>query len=195
MKPSDALQQDWRLYYDQAWMEHKIYGPGMVRVIGNSLYFYRFPDDQMEPEGISVRGTDLSCWWPRSGSYNAPGGAIYLARKTARSMRKSAHPSEHYIIKWGHADYGAHRIMLQLRAGPAIVDADFAKKALEAEVTSSAAIAHDLILTKGSVDEQFGVVFRGIHTGAIEDDEFCASSPGSALSRRTELRLREENVI
>ena len=195
MKPSDALQQDWRLYYDQSWMEHKIFGPGLVRVIGNGLYFYRFPGDEMEAEGTAVRGTDLSCWWPRSGSYNAPGGAIYLARKTARSMRKSAHPSEHYVIKWGHASYGAYRIMLQLRNGPAIVDIDFAKKAIAAGVTSSAAVAHDIILTKGFDDEEFGVVFRGIHTGVINDDEFTPASPGAALARRTVMRLREEEII
>lgn len=194
MKPSDALQQDWRLYYDQAWMDHRLFGPGLVRVLNNRLFFYRFPDDEMEPEGLLVRGSDLQCWWPRSGSYNVPGGAIYIARRTTRSMRKSAHPVEHYKVKWGNPIHSNNELMLQLRAGPAIVDADFAKKAIDKGMTNSAAVSTDVILTSHE-DSSYGVVFRGINVGEIEDDIFIPDYPASPLARRAESRLIEDGII
>lgn len=160
MRPSDALQQDWRLYYDQSWMHHVTLGPGLVRVIGSQLYFYRFPNDLMEAEAARVRATDLSCWWPRSGSFNTPQGAVYISRKTTRSMRKSANATEHYKVKWGYQYYQPSHIdlMLQLRRGPSLVDVDFARKAIESGMAGSVAITPDIILSK-TASKTLSVVF------------------------------------
>jgi hypothetical protein len=199
MRPSDALQQDWRLYYDQSWMYHTTLGPGLVRVHGAGLYFYRFPDDVIEPEATKVRATDLGCWWPRSGAFNTSMGAVYIARKTTRSMRKSAHPSEHYKVRWGQAyafKSSTHNLMLLLRRGPSLVDSDFARKAIRTGMTNSVAVTPDVILAKTSVPEELSVIFRGIPVGILtEDEDFEPSFARDALSRRVKEKLEQEHII
>ena len=196
MKPSDALQQDWRLYYDQSWMKHSQLGPGKVKVAGNSLYFFTFPNDVIEPEGKQVSPSDLSCWWPRSGAYNFPGSAVYVARKSTRSMRKSAHPTEHYVIKWGtsYDEVGPNTIMLHLRKGPSLVEADYAIRVLNDGLSTSVAVSHDIILSRTS-SEALEVIFKGITVGTLEDGLFRPDYNRSALVRRAQDRLMQEGII
>jgi len=197
MKPSDALPQDWRLYYDQSWMRHSNLGPGKVRVSGGSLYFYQFPNDEPETEGVLVRPTHLSCWWPRSGAYNFPGYAVYIARKSTRSMRKSANPHEHYTVKWSGGEYyddgSNNKLMLLLRKGPSLVDKDFAMKVLDEGMATSIAVAHDIILAKEKAG--LSVVFKGIQIGTLKDDNFVPDFDRAALVRRATDRLMQEGLL
>jgi len=124
MNPCDALQQDWRMYYDGSWMNHRRYGPGQVSVQDTDMFFYRYPDDKVDSNPTRVDPADLLCWWPRSGAYNTPGGAVYIARKATRSMRKSAHAGEHYVVRWGKVFMRSTSttLMLQLRKGHSLVE-------------------------------------------------------------------------
>jgi len=195
MNPCDALQQDWRMYYEGSWMRHRSYGPGMVSVQGDELYFYRYPNDQMEARPIRVGPRDLMCWWPRSGSYNTPGGAVYIARKATRSMRKSAHAGEHYTIKWGKEYLGraSTNVMLQLRRGHSLVELDFALRAIKEKVTRSVAITQDVILA--NTPDGLAVVFRGIKVGMLEDENFIPDHERSPIARRAMQKLQEEGMI
>lgn len=195
MNPCDALKQDWRMYYDGAWMKHKRHGPGCVMVSGNDLMFYRYPNDQPEPEPKVVLPRDLECWWPRSGAYNTPGGAIYISRKSTRSMRKSAHPHEHYVIKWGHEATALNSVnlMIQLRKGHSFVELEFALKAIKEEMTKSVAITRDIILAASH--DGIAVVFRGIKAGILEDGDFTPDYDEAPLARRVMSKLIEEGII
>jgi len=195
MNPLDSLQQDWRMYYNNAWMLHRAYGPVHVTVMDERLYCYRYPNDMMEGEPECIQAKDLECWWPRSGSYNTPSGAVYIARMCSRSMRKSAHPSEHYAVKWGTVGhYGMSNIMLQLRKGHAFVDVAFARRVMAESMAKSVAVAPDLILSNTA--EGMLVVFKGIRSGIMATDtEFVPDFRDSALSRRVVSRLTEEGII
>lgn len=195
MNPCDALQQDWRMYYEGSWMRHRSYGPGLVSVSGDELYFYRYPNDTLEAEPTRVNPRDLVCWWPRSGAYNTPGGAVYIARKATRSMRKSAHAGEHYMIKWGNACMRGtgYKLMLQLRRGHSLVELDFALRAIKEKVTRSVAITQDIILA--STPDGLVVVFRGIKVGMLEDGDFIPDFERSPIARRAMHKLVEEGVI
>ena len=194
MNPTDALEQDWRLYYNGAWMLHKLFGPVQVSVKGQTLYAYTYPDDERESEPVRCKADELECWWPRSGSYNTTNGAVYIARMTSRSMRKSAHPSEHYMVKWGRGGhYGMSSLMVQLRQGPKFIKPDFALEVLDRQLSASVALTHDLIIQRDNGDNI--VIFKGIRAGKLLNGEFIAEFPTSPVARRVAQRLMEENVL
>jgi hypothetical protein len=182
------------MYYEGAWMRHKAHGPGMVAVSGQTLYFYRYPNGRMESDPLVVEPEMLQIWWPRSGSYNTPGGAIYIARKAVRSMRKSAHAGEHYVIRWGKERMPrGSNVMLALRAGHSLVDLDFALRAIKEKMTKSVAVTRDIILAK--TPDGLAVVFRGIKVGMLEDEDFVPDHPRSPIALRVTQKMQEESIL
>jgi len=198
MNPIDALQQDWHLYYDGSWMEHTTKGPGQVVVNGHELYFYTYPDDMPEAAPKKVTPKELHYWWPRPGSFNTPNGAVHVTRMATRSMRKSAH-GEHYNCSWVGANYHNHpdkgQIMLWMRRGPNPVDVRFARQALAAGMTDSAAVASDLILATTPKANMLSVVYRGIAVGKLKGDIFMPYYKTAPITRRCTQRLMEEGII
>jgi len=194
MNPTDALQQDWRMYYNGAWMLHRTHGPVQVSVVSSRLYCFTYPNGEKEVEPIKCLASDLECWWPRSGSYNTVNGACYIARMTSRSMRKSAHPNEHYRVQWGRSgQYGMPALMVQLREGPSLITPVFAREVLRKNLTNSVALTHDLILSKDGNDTT--VVFKGLRVGILREDEFEADYASAPMARRVTQRLMEVGIL
>lgn len=99
MRPHEALPQDWNLYYNNTYMLHKDIGPVFVRVGHGGLHVKKAdrPNDEwqiVEPESLSV-------WFPRTGAFNTSKNALYIARRAARSMRKSMSLGDLYYVKHG----------------------------------------------------------------------------------------------
>ena len=111
MKPSDVPVRDWQMYYAGTWMKHAVHGPALVSVRAADLMV------NVHGEEVLVDPSDLECWWPRSGSYNTPLGALYISRKAARNMRKSASWSDHYVCTYGRTERGIDGMKLMVR-GP-----------------------------------------------------------------------------
>jgi len=188
MKPSQANKQDWRMYYADTWMNHVKYGPGHIYVRDGQLTHTRGgrndPTRDVEPD-------DLECWWPRSGSYNTPRGAVYIARKAARNMRKSASYGDHYQLTYGRGDGGdVLRLMID---GPDYLSVKEARAALRRNITASVAVTRDIILAMQ--DEHIVVVFRGIHTGVLTDNGFEAYIADDPLSKRAYVKLMAEGIV
>lgn len=190
MNPSQALQQDYRLYYHGTWMKHESLGIGVIVVDGTTLYMYPYETGHQEDNPVLVEAQDLSCWWPRAGAYNTEQGAAYISRRSHRSMRKSATPIEHYVVKYGpmHNDAG---MMCTLRKGPERIALEDAIKLLRNTTRAAVAVTRDIILTKGSF-ETIGVVFRGLNCGEYRDGEFIPNFQGSPLAKRVMYKLARE---
>ena len=175
------------MYYANTWMKHVKYGPGLIYVEEGQLHHSRGgPDDKMR----KVRPDDLECWWPRSGSYNTPYGAVYIARRAARNMRKSASYGDHYQLTYGQGDGGdCLRLMID---GPDYVTVKEGIAALRKHLTNSVAVARDIILQTNKDDIE--VIFRGNRTGTLGDMGFEPFIPGDPLSKRAFLKLMQEGV-
>lgn len=176
------------MYYANTWMNHVEYGPGCIQVRDGQLTHSRGgPHDETR----DVKPDDLECWWPRSGSYNTPYGAVYIARKAARNMRKSASYGDHYQLTYGRGDGGdVLRLMID---GPDYLSVNEARKALRQKIAKSIAVTRDIILTQK--DQGVVVVFRGMDTGVLSDDGFEPYIEADPLSKRTYVKLMAEGVI
>lgn len=185
MKPSDALTRDWPMYYAGTWMKHKFYGPVPVSVYDGKLF--------VEAHGgrHPAEPHHLECWWPRSGSYNTKMGAVYIARKAARNMRKSASWNDHYTCTYGRTMRGADPLHLMVR-GPNYIAVDAAMELLTLEVTESVAVTRDIILKAGDKDVE--VIFRGNPTGILTADGFEPYVPLDPLSKRAYVKLMQEGI-
>lgn len=193
MNPSDALPQDWRMYYHNCWMEHTTLGIGMVAVSDNRLYFYNYQNGDSSVDPVKVNAQDLKCWWPRPGAYNTKAGsAVYISRKAIRTMRKSAVAGEHYVIKWGPR-LGNIDLMVALRAGPSRHSISYAAKVLKDGLVASVAVSRDLILAKDKFNN-IVVIFRGLEAGEYRDGEFVPSFTGSPLAKRVMMKLTQEEL-
>ncbi len=182
MNPSDAMPQDYRMYYDGCWMEHTKYGVGYIRVKDGGMY--------LDKEGrgrdlVRVKPSFLSCWWPRPGAFNVKKKhAVYIARRAMRNMRKSAVANDHYFLKWG-MPYGRD-VMLTLRDGPNPVEIREARRLLIAGTMLSVAISRDVILhpeDEPTADVQT-VVFRGMDAGRLVMGTFEPLFSASPLTGR-----------
>lgn len=164
MNPSDALPQDYGMYYDGCWMKHTSLGIGRVRVVNGKMYFEKNPG-QDEPK--IVRSKYLTCWWPRAGAFNIVGKhkAVFIARRAMRNMRKSAISGDHYFTKWGSPTC---RIMETLREGPNLLPLQEAIDLLKKPEWISVAVARDIILTNGEIPDESIVIFRGEESGTYK---------------------------
>jgi hypothetical protein len=174
-------------------MWHEEYGAGLVMVEDNDLLFFRFPDDRCESNPETVDPGELSCWWPRSGSYNTPSGAVYISRKSTRSMRKSAHPSEHYRVVWGnsHGVLGMdNNLMVHLRKEKSTLPLELALDALNSDLTTSVAITRDVIIQYNKPNPP-SVVYRGIAVGTLNKRNEFMPAHTTPLTRRVLGQLRE----
>lgn len=196
MNPVDALQQDWHLYYDGSWMRHQQLGPGQVVVSGTELYFYSYPNDVPEAAPRRCMAGELSYWWPNGGAINTPFGACFVTRTATRSMRKSAH-AEHYGVSWHGPNFPMDKtqLMLWLRRGPALIDVDFAMKAMDNQMTPSVAVAKDMIFAATPQKGMYDVVYRGVVIGKIKGRVFMPYYEDAPITRRCALRMREEGIL
>lgn len=188
MNPVDALAQDRRMYYHNTWMRHSKNGIGMMRVDEEGhMRMYLFPNDMIEAEPVKVKPFDLSCWWPRAGAYNILNSAVYISRRSVRSMRKSAVPAEHYHVKWGNHAI-TNNTMLFMRRGPEHQSLAAAIAALQGGKKEAVAITRDIILTRGDFGE-LTVIFRGLLAGEYRNGEFIPTFNGSPLAKRVMYKL------
>lgn len=185
MKPSHALQRDWPMYYAGTWMNHREYGPVAVSVNGEGL------EVTVGTDTIPADPNDLECWWPRSGSYNTKMGAVYIARKAARNMRKSASWGDHYTCTFGRTVRGSDPLSLMVR-GPNYISVEAALELLTLEVTESVAVTRDIILR--ATDSNIEVIFRGNATGTLTKDGFEPYVPLDPLSKRAYVKLMQEGI-
>jgi len=177
------------MYYANTWMDHVKYGPGLILVNDGQLRHTRGgPDD--EPR--KVKPDDLECWWPRSGSYNTPYGAVYIARKAARNMRKSASMGDHYQLTYGRGMGGD--IMRLMIDGPDYMSIKEAQRALAKNIAHSVAVTRDIILRQNE-HEAVEVIFRGNPTGTLTDLGFEPFIPNDPLSKRAYIKLAKEGVL
>ena len=189
MKPSQANKQDWQMYYANTWMNHVKYGPGIVIVDPDGLQHTRGGE---EDKLRRVKPDDLECWWPRSGSYNTPYGAVYIARKAARNMRKSASMGDHYQLIYGRGDGGdILRLMID---GPDYMSVAEGVRTLRKQVCISVAVTRDVILAQQPNTDIIEVVFRGNVTGTLSDDGFEPLIPQDPLSKRAYIKLMQEGI-
>lgn len=187
MNPSQANKQDWRMYYSNTWMQHNKLGPGYITLDGRQFYWSRGGGAMQEI--VPVSSDDLECWWPRSGSYNTPYGAVYIARKAARNMRKSAAMGDHYQVMYGRTSGDFIHLMID---GPAYVSIKEAQKAMQQKLTTSVAVARDIILAH--LDNSVEVIFRGNPCGILRDTGFDAYVPDDPLSKRAYAKLMQEGI-
>jgi len=188
MKPSQANKQDWRMYYSGTWMHHITRGPGYIQVLDGDLHW---SDGNEAHPAVQVEAADLECWWPRSGSYNTPGGAVYIARRAARNMRKSACMGDHYRLTYGHGRGDCMALMVN---GPDYVTIKDAVKAINKNIAASIAITRDIIVTPTNKNE-IEVVFRGNPTGILNDDGFEPYIQADPLAKRAYIKLMQEGVL
>lgn len=164
MNPSDALSQDYGMYYDNCWMRHTTHGIGRVRVVGGDMYLERQPG----ADPIQVQPKYLECWWPRPGAFNCGDHAVYIARRAIRNMRKSATSGDHYFVKWG-SPYGKE-VMMCLKTGPNTETMDSAIDLIQKGRMSSVAVTRDIIIEPNDRKGEFNVIFRGMEAGTYTQD-------------------------
>lgn len=99
MRPHEALPQDWNLYYNNTYMLHKDIGPVFVRAGQGGLHVKKA--ERPNDEWTIVEPDTLSVWFPRTGAFNTSKNALYIARRAARSMRKSMSLGDLYYVKHG----------------------------------------------------------------------------------------------
>ena len=189
MNPSDALPQDFGLYYDACWMRHKTHGIGMVRVINGDMYL-EYTKDRSGP--LQVQPKLLECWWPRPGAFNVGNGAVYIGRRALRNMHKSAVCGEHYFTKWGMCS--GVELMQLLRDGPNHVTVDEGLRLLATNKRKSVAVSRDVILTPTTTDgTETAVIFRGMEVGFLKNGVYEPAFSNSPLTGRV-LRQLENRV-
>jgi len=163
MNPADALPKDYGMYYDGCWMRHSKHGVGRVNVIGGDLYLQT--PGRANPLHVSPQY--LEVWWPRARAANMESlsKAVYIGRKAARNMRKSAVSRDHYYVKWGGA-MGMDVMLLLVNEQ----DYPSLEKASDmlANGWESVAVSRDIILTKDEDEGMLMVVFRGIEAGRLQ---------------------------
>lgn len=186
MNPKDARVVDWPMYYGGTWMEHSEFGPGYVEVRDEKLFFKKNREEPL----IRVSSKDLSCWWPRSGSYNTPNGAVYIARQAARNMRKSAVQGDHYKLVYGYTHGDTVSLMVN---GPDYVDVETALKMMKKNVSTSIAVTRDIILHNSEYGIQ--VIFRGNNAGVLDTTGFRPHIPADPLAKRAYVKLMQEGVL
>ena len=180
MNPCDALTKDYSMYYDSCWMKHDKWGVGKVRVVGGELYFYQ--GTSVSDEAKKVTAKSLTCWWPRPGAHNVKTGAVYIARRSMRNMRKSAIGGDHYFVKWG-SPYGV-KIMSALRDGPNLVPLHKAVEMVQSGKQTSVAVSRDVILTEHDDPNTCSVIFRGLESGTYSHGCYTPGFSESPLTGR-----------
>jgi hypothetical protein len=194
MLPSEALPEDWRMYYNNCWMRHRRHGIGLIQIVGGMFYLYTFPDDVMESEPQRVNHEALECWWPRPGAYNTPQGAVYIARKSTRTMRKSATMGDHYYVSWGSKrGTNGYMPMLVMRRGADFVDIPFGLKVINDGLSNSVAVSRELIINRTPTKE-LQVLFRGREVGVMQNGDFIPLVD-SPMSRRAHDKLIVEGGL
>ena len=97
MKPTQALRQDWHMYYHDTWMVHVTLGYCRIQARRGVLFALPLNTE----EWLKVSAKDLEVWWPRPGAYNTATAAAYIVRKPYRCMKRSAVSDTHYTVTYG----------------------------------------------------------------------------------------------
>lgn len=189
MNPEDALRDDWPMYYEGCWMLHI----PTQRVVQITLergggFKYRLPAGDV---WHNCEAEQLECWWPRAGSYNIGGQALFIGRRARRSMKKSAY--DHYFVSWGRQHHG--NILKLMAKGPNFVDMETAQRVIRKGITASVAISTDLIIAeKNRKDGVYEIIYRGTLAGELRDNQFIPIFDGTPAAKRAELKLVQEGV-
>lgn len=195
MNPSDAMPQDYGLYYNNTYMQHRTKGPVFVTAVPGELY--------AKPEKGrvgAVRPSTLTPLWPRPGAYNyvASNGtatAVFISRRARRSARRSA-STEHYHVSWSHS---GNRTISGAMMWAAITEAPYPSASValrrlrsRTNPTTAVAVSRDMILCKKS--NYISVIVRGQVVGRIRNGVFVPSVEGTALCKVARMQLREVNI-
>lgn len=191
MLPTEALPEDWRMYYHNCWMRHKRYGIGQIALVGGAFYFYLWPGDKPDDEPQRIQANALEMWWPRPGAYNTPQGAVIIDRKSTRTMRKSACPAEHYFVSYGVCP-NYNTMMHILRRGPNYVPVPEALEMFEKGLAQKLAVCREIILDT-TRDDGIMVLYHGVEVGRYEGGTLVPHKP-SPLTRRCEEKLARASV-
>lgn len=186
MTPSEAPRRDWGLYYNETFMlyEGKVVN---VQVHQNeraeTQILMRTPE-RWAPCDINK----LSLYFPRAGSYNTDDhGAVYVGKRAARTMRKSA-CRHYYFTKWGTAGLSAALRAAHLPVYPTL-QGGF--DGLRRNRATSFALCRDIII---SVEEECRVIFRGQYAGTIKDNKLTLSNDYDTVSKFITRKLIQEGV-
>lgn len=196
MKPSDAKQQDWQLYYHQTWMMHSTHGPVLVYVDGNSLVGFKPGENFDKDKRMTFRASCLTPWWPRGGAFNTAHSAVYITRRAQRNMRKSAVGGGHYICTYGSL---SGRNVMEVIAEPRpYYSVEEARELIFNPKTKRkrAAVTQDIILTQQvGVGDTLGVYFRGMYAGTLKDNWFEPIATGHPMGKRAAIKMAKEGIL
>ncbi len=187
MRPTELTREDWHRYYSNTYMmlegENRV-----VHVRVNNAQF--FISDFGSEVTTEVDFRSLDTWWPRPESVNYHGRGVYVGRKSDRGMKKSA-TKKHYFLASGGVIVSPLALLANFSGNQ--ISGQAAMSMLDSGVLLSAAISKNIVL-RSSSSGLTSVVYRGIDSGYIMDDQFT-SQHNSFAAERIRTELREEGAI
>lgn len=181
MKPVDVPRCDRTMYYNGTWLWHRDQGPVQVKVNFNGDFY-------VEDFEETVDAALLDHWFPRGGAVQlGPRRAVYVERKAARNMRKSAHWPSHYAITWGSVRPG-ERVLLKMAKPKKYHTCD-----TQLGKGQSIVVSRDVIFN--GRDGKTEVIYRGKLVGTFGDDGFDPSVVRDPMCKRAYFQMAEEGIV
>ena len=167
MRPSEALPQDWGLYYNGTYMEHVTKGPVLVTVSRTNGTLSATAVRGLKTKSV-VQPEDLSVWFPEKGAFNTRKGATYIARRALRQMRKSLTLGDLYYCTMGEHLGAKGMIELLAQKKRSLTPARTALKQVYSGEYTGRAVSKDLIILGGTGINP-SVYYKGfIHAGTYD---------------------------